>query len=51
MDQQYYVGLDLGTKWIYATMIDENKNVIEEVKIPCTEEAVERFFRAYLKYT
>ncbi len=44
MDQQYYVGLDLGTKWIYATMIDENKNVIEEAKIPCTEEAVERFF-------
>ena len=42
--KQYYIGLDLGTKWTYATMIDGKKNVIRDAKIPCTEEAVERFF-------
>jgi len=42
--KQYYVGLDLGTKWTYATMIDEEKRVIREAKIPCEEAAVEKFF-------
>ncbi len=42
--KQYYVGLDLGTKWTYATMIDEEKNIIKEAKLPCEEAAVERFF-------
>ncbi len=42
--ETYYVGLDLGMKWTYATMIDEEKHVIREAKIPCSEEAVERFF-------
>ena len=41
--EQYYVGLDIGKKWTYATMIDEEKNVIREGKLPCNEEAVERF--------
>jgi hypothetical protein len=41
---QYYVGLDLGTKWIYATMIDEEKCVIRDAKIPCTEVAIDGFF-------
>jgi hypothetical protein len=44
MARSYYVGLDLGTKWTYATMIDAKKHVIREAKIQCTEEAVERFF-------
>ena len=42
--EMYYVGLDLGTKWIYATMIDANKAVIKEAKIDVNQEAVERFF-------
>lgn len=42
--KEYYVGLDLGMKWTYATMIDEEKHVIREAKIPCSEVAVERFF-------
>ena len=44
MTRIYYVGLDLGTKWTYATMIDKEKRVIREAKIPCNEEAMERFF-------
>ena len=40
----FYIGLDLETKWTYATMIDGEKHVIKEGKIPCTEEAMERFF-------
>ena len=40
----YYVGLDLGTKWIYATMINADKAVIKEAKIDVNEEAVEKFF-------
>ena len=41
--KQYYVGLDLGTKWTYATIIDEEKRVIREGKIPCSEAAVDNF--------
>ncbi len=47
--KQYYVGLDLGMKWTYATMIDEEKKVIREGKIPCTEAAVESFFMGMTK--
>ena len=42
--KEYYKGLDLGMKWTYATMIDEEKHVIKEGKIPCTEQTVEMFF-------
>ena len=42
--EKYYVGLDLGTKWIYATMIDDEKKVIKEAKIAVNEEAVGHFF-------
>ena len=41
--EQYYVGLDLGTKWTYATMIDEQKRVINQRNLPCELRAIEEF--------
>ncbi|MCL4380901.1 transposase [Candidatus Marsarchaeota archaeon] len=41
--KQYYVGLDLGTKWIYGTIIDKNKVVVKEGKFLCTTEELESF--------
>ncbi|MCL4382018.1 hypothetical protein M1614_03515 [Candidatus Marsarchaeota archaeon] len=41
--KQFYVRLDMGTKWIYGTILDKNKAVVGEDKIECTISAVERF--------
>jgi transposase len=41
---EFYVGLDLGTKWTYATMIDAEKRVIKQEKLPCDIGAMETFF-------
>lgn len=49
--KQYYAGFDLGTKWIYATMIDDGKQIIKEAKFPCNIESVERFFAGMPKYS
>lgn len=44
--KQFYVGLDMGTKWIYGTILDEKKKVVKEAKIECNIGAVERFLEA-----
>lgn len=44
--KQFYVGLDMGSKWIYGTILDEEKRVVKEGKIGCTISAVERFLLA-----
>lgn len=36
----------MGRKWIYGTIIDEQKRVVKEAKIECTIGAVERFLLA-----
>ena len=43
--KQFYVGLDLGRKWIYGTILDEKKRVVKEAKIECTIGAVEKFLQ------
>ncbi|MCL5413465.1 MAG: IS110 family transposase [Candidatus Marsarchaeota archaeon] len=47
--KQFYVGLDMGRKWIYGTILDENKKVVREGKIDCTISAVEKFLNAMPK--
>ena len=36
----------MGRKWIYGTILDENKNVVREGKIDCTISAVEKFLHS-----
>jgi transposase len=45
----YYVGLDLGTKWVYGTILDEDGKVRKEGKIVCNENAVEMFLHGIPK--
>lgn len=47
--KNFYIGMDLGKKWTYATMIDDQKRVIKEMKLPCDEKAVESFLGAIPK--
>lgn len=47
--KQFYVGLDLGTRWIYGTILDEKKRVVKEAKIECTIDTVERFLQGIPK--
>ena len=39
----------MGRKWIYGTILDENKKVVTEGKIDCTISAVEKFLYAKSK--
>lgn len=41
----HYIGLDLGTKWIYGTIISGAREVqvLKEAKFPCNTEALEKF--------
>ena len=41
--KQFYVGLDMGRKWIYCTILDEEKRAVKEAKIECSTFGVERF--------
>lgn len=43
--EKYYVGLDLGTKWVYGTILNEKGGIVAEGKINCTEDAVGVFLR------
>jgi transposase len=47
--KEFYVGLDLGRKWTYATMIDGEKRIIKQMKLPCDERAMDGFFGAIPK--
>ena len=49
--KQFYVGLDLGRRWIYGTILDEKKRVVKEAKIECTIGAVEKFLEGRPKDT
>ena len=49
--KQFYVGPDLGRKWIYGTILDEKKRVVKEAKIECTIGAVEKFLQGMPKTT
>jgi len=41
--ERYFAGLDVHKEFIYATVIDEKRNVFREGKISCSREAVENF--------
>ncbi len=44
-EKKFYAGLDMGTKWIYGTIItgDRELHIVKEGKFPCNVEALERF--------
>jgi transposase len=49
--KQFYVGLDLGRKWIYGTILDEKKRLVREARIDCTIGAVDTFLGGRPKAT
>jgi transposase len=44
-EKRFYAGLDMGTKWIYGTIItgDRELHIVKEAKFPCNAEALEKF--------
>ena len=47
-EKRFYAGLDIGTKWIYGTIIsgDRELHIVKEGKFPCTTSALEKWYVA-----
>ena len=43
--EKYYLGLDIGTKWVYAALTDDKGNLLSGGKLPLREEAIDLFIK------